>query len=52
MPRKIGKFRLSRNSMKFYVLARFREKIPTVQSISSSEIYRINFVFLTEIKIL
>ena len=30
--------RLSRNSMKFYLLARFRETIPTVKSVSSSEI--------------
>ena len=32
------KFRLSRNSMKFDVVARFREMIPTVKSIWSSEI--------------
>ena len=38
MPRKTCKFRLSRNSTKFYVLARFREKIPTVKSVLSSEI--------------
>ena len=49
MPRKTCKFRLSRNSTKFYVLARFRERIPTVQSVSSSEIHRINYGFLTEI---
>ena len=52
MPRKTCKFRLSRNSTKFYVLARFRETIPTVKSISSSDIQRINFGFLTEITIL
>ena len=38
--------------MKFYVLARFREMIPTMKSISSSEIQRINSGFLTEITIL
>ena len=36
----------------FYVLARFCEMIPMVKSISSSEIQRINFGFLTEITIL
>ena len=36
----------------FYVLARFRETISTVKSVSSSEIQRINFGFLTEITIL
>ena len=35
-----------------YVLARFREMIPTVKSVSSSEIQRINFGFLIEITIL
>ena len=35
--------------MKFYVLTRFRETIPTVKSVSSSEIKRINYGFLTEI---
>ena len=45
MPRKTCKFRLSRNSMKFYVLARFCETIPTVKSVLSSEIQRINFGF-------
>ena len=38
--------------MKFDVLARFRETIPTVKSVSLSEIQRINFGFLTEITIL
>ena len=38
MPRKTCKFRLSRNSTKFDMLARFREMIPTVKSISSSKI--------------
>ena len=38
MPRKTCQLRLSRNFTKFYVLVRFREMIPTVQSISSSEI--------------
>ena len=32
------KFPLSRNLMKFDVVARFREMIPTVKSVSSSEI--------------
>ena len=32
------KFRLSQNSMKFDVIARFRETIPTVKPVSSSEI--------------
>ena len=32
------KFRLSRNSMKFDVVARFHETIPTMKSASSSEI--------------
>ena len=32
------KFRLSRNSTKFNVVARFRETIPTVKSVLSSEI--------------
>ena len=36
----------------FDVLARFRDTIPTVKSVSSSEIQRINFGFLTEITIL
>ena len=52
MPRKTCQLRLSQNSTKFDVLARFRETIPTVKSVSSSEIQRINFRFLTEIKIL
>ena len=38
LPRKMCKFRLSRNSMKFYVIVRFRDTIPTVKSVSSSEI--------------
>ena len=49
MPRKMCKFPLSRNSTKFYVLARFRETISTVKSVSLSKIYRINYGFLTEI---
>ena len=52
MPRKTCKFRLSRNSMKFDVLAIFCETIPTMKSISSSKIQRINFRFLIEIAIL
>ena len=36
----------------FDVVARFLETIPTVKSVLSSEIYRINFGFLTEITIL
>ena len=32
------KFRLSRNPTKFDVVARFREMIPTVKSVSLSEI--------------
>ena len=40
LPRKTCKFRLSRNSTKFDVVARFRETIPTVKSVSSSEIYK------------
>ena len=38
LPRKTCKFRLSRNLMKFDVVARFRETIPMVKSVSSSEI--------------
>ena len=38
LPRKACKFRLSRNLTKFDVVARFRERIPTVKSVSSSEI--------------
>ena len=45
------KFRLSRNSTKFDAVTRFRETIPTVKSISSSEIYK-NSGFLAEITIL
>ena len=52
MPQKMCKFQLSRNSTKFDVLARFHETILTVKSISSSEIQRINFGFLTKITIL
>ena len=51
MPRKTCKFRLSRNSMKFYVLARFRKTIPMEKSVSSSEILRMNSGFLTKITI-
>ena len=36
----------------FFVLTRFHETVPTVQSVSSSEIQRINSIFLTEITIL
>ena len=42
------KFRPSRNSTKFDVVARFRETISTVKSVSSSKIYK-NLGFLTEI---
>ena len=42
------KSRLSRNSMKFNVVARFRKTVPTVKSVSSSEIYKI-FEFSTKI---
>ena len=38
--RKTCKFRLSWNSTKFDVVARFRKTIPTVKSVSSSEIYK------------
>ena len=38
LPRKMCIFRLSRNSMKFDVVARFRERIPTVKSVLSSDI--------------
>ena len=38
LPRKTCKLRLSQNSMKFNVTTRFRETIPTMNSISSSEI--------------
>ena len=38
VPRKTCKFRLSWNSTKFNVVDRFRETIPTVKSVSSSEI--------------
>ena len=37
--------------LEFDVLARFRETIPMVKSVSSSKIQRINFGFLTEITI-
>ena len=45
------KFRLSWNSMKFDGVTRFRETIPTVKSVSSSEIYE-NSGFSTEITVL
>ena len=51
MPRKTCQLRLSRSSTKFDVLARFCETIPTVKSVSSSEIWRLNFGFLIEITI-
>ena len=38
LPRKTCKFRLSRNSTKFDVVARFHETISTVKFVSSSEI--------------
>ena len=38
LPRKNCKFRLSRNSTKFDVVARFCEMIPTVKSVLSSKI--------------
>ena len=38
LPRKMCKFRLSQNSTKFDVVARFRKTIPTVKSVSSSKI--------------
>ena len=49
MPRKTCQLRLSQNLTKFYVLVSFHETIPTVKSVSSSEILRINYGFLTEI---
>ena len=52
MPRKTCQLRLSWNLTKFNMLARFHETIPTVKSVSSSEIQGINFIFLTEITIL
>ena len=59
MPRKTCKFRLSRNSTKFYVLARFRETIPTVKSVfvirdleNKFRIFNRNYNFITEITIL
>ena len=45
------KFRLSWNSTKFNVVARFRKMLSTVKSISSYQIYKI-FGFLTEIIVL
>ena len=45
------KFRLSRNSTKLDVVARFRETIPTVKSVSSSEIFFFFFLILTKITI-
>ena len=41
LPRKACKFSLSRNSTKFNMVPRFRETIPTVKFVSSSEIYKI-----------
>ena len=51
MPRKTCQLQLSRKITKFYVRTRFRETIPTVQSVLSSEISRINYRFLTDITI-
>ena len=48
-PRKTCKFRLSRNSTKIDVVARFRETIPTVKSIFSSEIEK-NSGFLPKLR--
>ena len=48
-PRKTCKFRLSRNSTKIDVIARFRETIQAMKSISSSEIYK-NFGFLPKLR--
>ena len=48
VPRKMCKFRLSRNSTKFDMVAIFRETIPTVKSVLSSEIYK-NFGFLPKL---
>ena len=45
MPRKTCRLRLSQKITKFYVLTRFREMIPTVKFVLSSEIYRINYGF-------
>ena len=42
------KFRLSWNSTKFDVVARFHETIPTVKSVSSSNIYK-NIGFLPKL---
>ena len=44
LPQKTCKFCLSRNSTKFDVVARFRETIPMMKSISSFEIQK-NFGF-------
>ena len=49
VPRKTCKFRLSQNSTKFDVVARFHETIPTVKSVSSSKIYKI-FGFLLKLQ--
>ena len=38
LPRKMCKFQMSQNSTKFDVAARFRETIPTMKSVLSSEI--------------
>ena len=40
------KFQLSRNPTKFERVARFCETIPTVKSVSSSEIYKISRFYL------
>ena len=45
------KFRLSRNLTKFNAVTRLHENIPTVKSVSSSEIYK-NTRFFAEITIL
>ena len=45
------KFRLSRNLTKFDGVSRFRETIPTVKSVLSSEIYK-NSIFSIEITVL
>ena len=49
VPRKTCKFRLSQNLTKFDVIARFCETIPTVKSVSSSEIKKI-FKFLPKLR--
>ena len=47
-PRKTCKFRLSRNSTKIDVVARFRKTIPTANSVSSFEIWK-TFGFLPKL---